>query len=89
VRVAHHEKQLFTLRKYLFQVEKIEGCRIFQKTHFYQNVPYISVHAFSEFLKIFFSENGFGSSKTDFSQQRKGKEKKECGVLQLMVCRVE
>jgi len=54
VRVAHHEKQLFTLRKYLFQVEKyekIEGCRI------YQNVHYISVHAFSGFLKIFFSDS--------------------------------
>ncbi len=60
MRVADHEKQLFTLRKYLFQVEKyekIEGCRIFQKTQFYRNVPYISVGAFSEFRKIFYSDS--------------------------------
>jgi hypothetical protein len=59
VRVVDHEKQLFTLRKYLFHVEndeKVEGCRIFQ------NTSYISVGAFSEFLKILFSDS---ASKTD------------------------
>jgi hypothetical protein len=60
VRVADHEKQLFTLRKYLFHVEndeKVEGCHIFQKTRFVRNASYISVRAFSEFVQIFFSDS--------------------------------
>jgi hypothetical protein len=54
VRVVDHEKQLFTLRKYLFHVEndeKVEGRRIFQ------NTSYVSVRAFSEFVKILFSDS--------------------------------
>ncbi len=56
---ADHEKQLFTLRKYLFEVDeykKLEGCRSFQKTHLFQNTLYILLRDFSEFPKIFFSD---------------------------------
>jgi hypothetical protein len=55
----NHEKQLFTSRKYLFQVEKykkLEGCRCYKKTHHFQNIPHILLRAFLKLPKIFFSD---------------------------------
>jgi cytoskeletal protein RodZ len=56
VNVADHEKQPFTSRKYLFHIEKdekVEGCDIFQKTHFFQNITSFDFFVVFDMKKIF------------------------------------